>query len=772
MDGQTVGEAKIKLRFDTKGAASEAEGDLKSSVKKMAGVVASAFVIKKGIDFFGGAIKNAEEAQIVTKQTAAVLKSTGQIAGVSAGQVSELADSISRKTGIDDEAIQSGENLLLTFTKVRNEVGEGNDIFNQATETIVDMSAALGTDAKSSAIQLGKALNDPIKGVTALQRVGVSFTAQQKEQIKTMVQNNDTLGAQKLILKELQTEFGGSAEATATSSKKMSVAIDNVKESIGAGLLPIIEPVADGITNIAQAFSALPRPAQSSIVGITTLVLAIKPLITIGKFVKGSLDDIGKGMEGLAGKVGGSNSKFSKFTSTLGLTAGNALPILGTALVAGGFLFDQWQKKSRDAKKQADAFKQAVQDEGSAVGGLNKIISESVLNDNDLQDALDTTGLSAKKFAELVRKGASDMDYFTSTGTKSNGELKILQREFGLSRSEAEKYSGALRTLGEKGTDLSRQFQDYNKTAKTANAVSKELGVTSEYEAAQIGEVGEAADVAGLSVKTFKEEIDKALGVSITADEATIRYKDSVKSLADSFKENGNVIGFNTQKQRDNKAALLDTITSIFDEGDALAKSGRFADGSAAQHQYMKNRLIELKKQFPFLKDEIDGYIRKLGKIPKDVATKVTISSVFDDAGIVRLKAKLDGVITQYGGDSANAAKIEGIYRHALVKNQTRNKQQKKAGQESKAGDTSNRAVGGTIYPGRNYNVNDSRGMEIGAAWAGGHVANARETARLIAEAMGGNGGVKINNYLSGFGMNEVTQELNEILKRSVALYV
>jgi hypothetical protein len=65
---------------------------------------------------------------------------------------------------------------------------------------MTDMSVALGQDMSSSAIQLGKALNDPIKGVSALQRVGVSFTASQKEQIKTLVQSGRTMDAQKLIL--------------------------------------------------------------------------------------------------------------------------------------------------------------------------------------------------------------------------------------------------------------------------------------------------------------------------------------------------------------------------------------------------------------------------------------------------------------------------------------------------------------------------------------------------------------------------------------------
>jgi acid phosphatase family membrane protein YuiD len=86
----------------------------------------------------------------VAAQTAAVLKSTGGEANVTAKHVSNLATAISRKTGIDDEAIQSGENLLLTFTKIRNEAGKGNDVFDQATRITNDMSVALGQDLKSS----------------------------------------------------------------------------------------------------------------------------------------------------------------------------------------------------------------------------------------------------------------------------------------------------------------------------------------------------------------------------------------------------------------------------------------------------------------------------------------------------------------------------------------------------------------------------------------------------------------------------------------------
>ena len=193
-------------------------------------------------------IQAAEESIKIGKQTDAVIKSTGGSAKVTAGDIGTLVDRLSKKASVDDELIQSGANVLLTFTRVRNEVGAGNDIFDRATGLALDMSVALGTDLQSANIQLGKALNDPIKGITALQRVGVTFTQQQKDQIATLVASGDTLGAQKIILQELTTEFGGSAEAQATASDKMKVAFGNLQEEIGTRLLPLVEAFSTWMT--------------------------------------------------------------------------------------------------------------------------------------------------------------------------------------------------------------------------------------------------------------------------------------------------------------------------------------------------------------------------------------------------------------------------------------------------------------------------------------------------------------------------------------------
>jgi hypothetical protein len=244
-----IAESTVRVVFlgDSKGLKKEIDDVDGSSSKLTDGLgkvglaIGGAFAAGAVASFAKGAFDAAIESQKIAAQTEAVIKSTGAAAGVTAGQIGDLAGAISKKTGIDDEAIQKGQNLLLTFTNVQNKAGEGNDIFSQASKIMVDMGAAMGTDASGSAIQLGKALNDPVAGISALTRVGVTFTDAQKDQIKAMVEAGDTAGAQKVILAELSKEFGGSAEAQATASDKMKVALGNLQEQVGAKLLPIVE---------------------------------------------------------------------------------------------------------------------------------------------------------------------------------------------------------------------------------------------------------------------------------------------------------------------------------------------------------------------------------------------------------------------------------------------------------------------------------------------------------------------------------------------------
>lgn len=212
-----------------------------------AGAAAAAFGVTS--------VKAFTESQDLIAQTNAVLKSTGNIAGVTADEVTKLATALQKQTKFSDEDVRSVENLLLTFTAV------GKDIFPQATKTVLDMAQALGEDTKSASIQLGKALQDPILGVTALRRVGVNFNSAQQEVIKNLVETGQSAKAQQLILKELNTEFGGSAEAAGNtfsgSLQKLKNSFNDVQEAVGKtitqSLQPLVGAAADALASIDWA---------------------------------------------------------------------------------------------------------------------------------------------------------------------------------------------------------------------------------------------------------------------------------------------------------------------------------------------------------------------------------------------------------------------------------------------------------------------------------------------------------------------------------------
>jgi hypothetical protein len=103
LDHKAVGDAQRSLGKLEKSAdrSSNRAGSRRQGVPGV-GVAAT------GMSGFGiGLTKQFLDSQKVSKQTDAVLKSTGGAANVTAKQVSDLATAISRKTGIDDEAIQS-----------------------------------------------------------------------------------------------------------------------------------------------------------------------------------------------------------------------------------------------------------------------------------------------------------------------------------------------------------------------------------------------------------------------------------------------------------------------------------------------------------------------------------------------------------------------------------------------------------------------------------------------------------------------------------------
>jgi hypothetical protein len=283
-----IGSLLIRLGLDSaefKTGLSKSEKELRKSVKhfKALGGELQNFGAKLSIGIsapfaaLGAAsVKGFIEQEKAIADVSAALASMGNVSGKTAGELSAMADKLELSSLFDAEVILKQVTAqLLTFGNVA-----GRE-FDRAQQAAVDMATRLGGEPQAAAIMLGKALNDPVKGISALTRVGVQFTAQQKAQIKAMTEAGNIAGAQGVILAEVERQFRGAAQAAADASpwRKAQVQIGQAMDKIGEAILPAIGPIADAIAAIAGAFASLPSGVQTAIVVFGGLAAVLGPVI-------------------------------------------------------------------------------------------------------------------------------------------------------------------------------------------------------------------------------------------------------------------------------------------------------------------------------------------------------------------------------------------------------------------------------------------------------------------------------------------------------------
>jgi hypothetical protein len=312
---EILGEFK-KLTAATQGAQNSLSGLQKKAggiargISRTVGALGLTLGFAAMVRGFKDATDAAEQAQVANDRIDAIAKSMNEFgaeAEKTTKRIKEYAESQSLTLGVDDEVIKATQAKLLTFRALTKTANTLNGSFDRATKASIDLAAAGFGSAESNAVALGKALNDPIKGVTALTRMGIQLTQEQKNMVKAMVETreasaavavglfedersyndflkaqvkagasaketanifkseltpaqydlfvqlkstSDMLGAQDLILKEIESQVGGTSAATVTASKRMEIAFGEIQEALGETLLPLFEKFATWFVTI------------------------------------------------------------------------------------------------------------------------------------------------------------------------------------------------------------------------------------------------------------------------------------------------------------------------------------------------------------------------------------------------------------------------------------------------------------------------------------------------------------------------------------------
>lgn len=267
MNGASFGDLVVSLRADSSAFAA----DLKKSERSLGGFVSGVttgfakigLAVQGAQTVFGaliGPMQEAQEAALAERKLAQVFKSTANAAGVAKDEIMDYAAERQKMTSFDADDTVNAAAILGSFTNIKG------DLFTDALTSAQDLSAFMGQDLQTSVIQLGKALNDPAKGVSALAKSGIQFSQAQKEEIKVLQETGRLADAQAIILKELQTQFGGQAEALVDPIAQAKNAWGDFMETIGGianeKLLPLMPKLIEGFEKMADVAIAAIEKAE------------------------------------------------------------------------------------------------------------------------------------------------------------------------------------------------------------------------------------------------------------------------------------------------------------------------------------------------------------------------------------------------------------------------------------------------------------------------------------------------------------------------------
>jgi hypothetical protein len=468
------------------------------------------------------AARGAEQAEIANRKLGSVLDSMGY--GQATARVSAYAEELERSIAIDADVIKATQTKLATFAELTASVDETGGAFDRATMAALDLAAAGFGEAETNAVQLGKALQDPIKGITALARSGVTFTDQEKEKIKTLVESNQTLEAQDLILKAIEKQVGGTAAAGASSFDRIKLSMMQVSDEIGLAVLPLIEKLADFVANrlvpvvtakikqFTDAWKSLSPEVQKIILIVIALVAALGPMLII------------------IGKIIIFISKFGLALKALGITMSlTPIGILVLAIVGLGIAINEVVKKFGGWRESMRIVGNAVI--GLAEGALNFIIHQ--LNNfaggiNLVIRGLNAIGFDFKEVGEI---GQVEFKRISQAVDKTKPSFFDMKRE--------------MNAIGKEGI-------------KTGNLTSESFEKT-----------GKAADKTKDKIKELRDALVKM-------------RQDAVDKLQGSLKDAESQLESAKNKFNDFKNAISGNITSILDFGKA-AEGENFLEGLIGQ---------------------------------------------------------------------------------------------------------------------------------------------------------------------------------------------
>jgi hypothetical protein len=414
------------------GAARGLEGTISSIEKRLLHVgegFAVSFGMWKGFEFAKDSLQESEKLVQAQAMLKAGLESTGYAAGLTAEQLETSMKRISAGVNYSEGQITDLQSMLVTFPAITKQN------FDDATMSIVDMSARMHQDLKESAVEVGKALQDPIKGMMALRRVGVNFNETQTEMVKRMVATGHAAEAQTFILSELHKEFSGSAAAAfnADPMAQFNKAVEDIQYSLGGVIAQVLHDVTPALVELIGHIKDMADWVKKNWDLIESLVKALGIAYLTFKTISLAVASYEALMEGLAA------AEAVATTATEGLATATTSLAGPIGLIAGEIaglveLYNQLSISANDAS-----------------AAMNKYNPETAKSERSVLDA-QTTHFKKFGYDDESAKYAA----YNEEKQSLNAALKIAHEQYDKIKKTEDKYGLGLDVTGDARVALAK----------------------------------------------------------------------------------------------------------------------------------------------------------------------------------------------------------------------------------------------------------------------------------------------------------------------------
>lgn len=436
----------VKLLIDAKDQASSVLAKVGSGFAKLtAGITAAGTAVAAwaGTKLFGDSVRAAEDLERQMGKLNGAIEATGGAAGLTAEEIDAMARRLDEATLGSAAGFRDAATQLLTFKSV------GADVFETVLERAQDLADSGFGSLSSNAVMLGKALEDPERGLTALTRAGVTFSEEQRRVIQAMTQAGNAAGAQAVILDAVAGQVGGVARAMGSG---LSGAIDlvgkrfvDLKEQLGEAMIPVLtginQRIADlyarlrdsgAITQLGSAIAEMARQAANAVedfisrADFSAIVQSIKDFAAgTEERLKAWGENVSAVGEGASRVISGASAVWNTFRQAVELAAAGITAALAglagawAAAVEGanavGLASEESAAKARLAyeslRDTSAAFRDASVEhwadaKAAAADALGLTATQAQATAEAVQDAATQIGLSADAF-EALGEGAS-----------------------------------------------------------------------------------------------------------------------------------------------------------------------------------------------------------------------------------------------------------------------------------------------------------------------------------------------------------------------------